>query len=290
MNRIFSEYRIPTTGYLFTRYKHILCITGCFILAVILSCHPQKKITREPVKGRQADSLFALLKKNEFQFEWLNIKFSADFSVNKKGNSFNGNIRIRKDSAIWVSISPALGIEAVRLLITSDSVKMLNRLNDTYFAGDFRQISNILKAELDFDMLQSLLIGNDFSFYENDVFKASVDQKQYLLSTVGRGKLKKHFKSREDSLRILVQDIWLNPETYKITKVHIKQLRGNRKLEADYNDFETVNNMFFPAKIEFGIVDEKEKIEVKIENSRITTTGPLEFPYNVSKKYIRTGF
>ena len=161
-------------------------LAGIIGSAILFGCNPQKKIIKEPLKEKGADFLFGQLKKNEFHFDWLNIKFSAEVTFNKNSNSFSGNARIRKDSAIWLAIYPALGIEAVRILVTTDSVKMLNRIAQTYFCGDFKYINQLLQTDLDFDMLQSLLVGNDFSSYENDVFKATVDDKLYLLSTIGR--------------------------------------------------------------------------------------------------------
>lgn len=254
---------------------------------VFSECNPQRKIIKEPIKDKKADYLFGQLKKNEFKFEWLSIKFSATVKIHKSENSFNGNIRIRKDSIIWISITPALGIEAARAVITADSVKLLNRLETTYFAGDFKYINTLLKTDLDFDMLQSLLVGNDFSFYENNVFKASVDGMQYKLNTVGRGKLKKYIKTSDDTISLLTQDIWLDPETYKITKVQLKELKENRKLEAEYSDFNMIDSLMYPFKLHYNATSEKEKVEINIENSKVTATGPLEFPFNVSSKYQR---
>jgi hypothetical protein len=266
-----------------------LCLLGLAGLAWVAfsHCNPQKKIIKEPIKDKKADYLFEQLKKNEFKFEWLTIKFSATVKTDKAENSFNGTIRIRKDSIIWVSISPALGIEAMRAVITQDSVKLLNRLNTTYFAGDFKYLSSMMKTSLDFDMLQSLLMGNDFSFYENDVFKSSVDGMLYKLSTVGRGKLKKYIKTSEDTLLLLTQDIWLDPETFKITRVHLKEPKENRKLEAEYSEFTEIDSMEYPFKIHFDALTEKEKTEISIENTKVTATGPLEFPFNVNSKYER---
>lgn len=261
-------------------------LAGIICSAIIFGCNPQKRIIKEPLKDKGADYLFGQLKKNEFRFGWLNIKFSAEVTFNKNSNSFSGNARIRKDSAIWLAIYPALGIEAARILITNDSVKLLNRIAQTYFCGDFKYINKLLGTNLDFDMIQSLLIGNDFTSYENDVFKASVDGKQYLLSTIGRRKLKKHLKSTDDSL-VIVQDIWLDPDNYKIVKVHMKELKKTRKLEAEYSDFAKVDSMLFPNKIRYDIVSEKDKMEISIDNSKITSSGPLTFPFNVNDKYER---
>ncbi|MFH0866574.1 MAG: DUF4292 domain-containing protein [Bacteroidota bacterium] len=268
------------------KYFWLAGLSGFFWI-VLTECNPQKKIIKEPIKDKKADYLFGQLKKNEFKFEWLSIKFSAAVKIHKSENSFNGNIRIRKDSIIWISVSPALGIEAARAVITPDSVKLLNRLETTYFADDFKYINTLLKTDLDFDMLQSLLVGNDFAFYENNVFKASVDGMQYKLSTVGRGKLKKYIKTSDDTLSLLTQDLWLDPETYKITKVQLKELKENRKLEADYSDFNMVDSLMYPFKLHYNATSEKEKVEITIENSKVTVTGPLEFPFNVSSKYQR---
>ena len=44
----------------------------------------------------------------------------------------NATIRMHKDSLIWASVNAVLGIEAMRLLITKDSVFLLDKLNKTY--------------------------------------------------------------------------------------------------------------------------------------------------------------
>ncbi|HAR20844.1 MAG TPA: DUF4292 domain-containing protein, partial [Cytophagales bacterium] len=38
-------------------------------------------------------------------------------------------IRIRKDSVIWISVNPALGIEVVRALITKDSIFVIDKIH-----------------------------------------------------------------------------------------------------------------------------------------------------------------
>ena len=62
-------------------------------------------------------------------FKSLNVEYSED----KGKTSLKGQLRIQSDSLIWLTFSPALGIEAARVLLTNDSVKFINRLNKTYF-------------------------------------------------------------------------------------------------------------------------------------------------------------
>ena len=262
------------------------CLVVC---AILFGCNTQKKIIREPLKDKGADYLVGQLKKNEFHFKYLNIKFNAEVKFNKKSNSFSGNARIRKDSAIWLAIYPLLGIEAARVVITPDSIKFLNRVEQTYYCGSIKYMNTLLGTTLDFDILQSLLIGNDFSSYENNVFKASVDGKQYLLSTIGRRKLKKHLKNTQDTL-VFMQDIWLDPDNYKIVKVHIKQLKEMQKLDVAYSDFMKVDTLLFPKTIQYIAVNDKNKIEINIDNSKVTTNGTISFPFVVSDKYDRVKY
>lgn len=271
--------------YMNNKIVRFCAITISLLLIALWACNPQKKIIKEPIKEKGADFLFEQLKKNEFQFDYLNIKFSANFEYKKNSNSFNGTMRIRKDSVIWMSVTPALGLEALRLLITQDSVKMLNRLDNTYFTGSFKYLNKMLHTNIDFDMLQALLTGNDFSLYQGDVFKATVDNKLYKLSTVGRGKLKKYIATTEDSLRLLMQDIWLDPETYKISKVILKELKENQKLETSYSDFQKVDSLYFPHSINFELLNMNEKTEINIDLSKVSKEGPHEFPFNVGSKY-----
>ena len=268
------------------KYKLLISLTLLLSLLILDSCRSRKEI-KEPIKEKSegAEYLFEQLKKNEVKFDWLSAKFSTSFMVDRKSNSANGYIRIQRDSAIWVSLSPALGIEIARVLITVDSVKLLNRLDKTYFVGDFKYLNKLLNTDLDFDILQSLIVGNDFAYYENDVFKAGVFNKLYHLSTVRRRKLKKYIKTEQESLRVLVQDMFLDAETYKIQKHIVKIIqKENRKLEANYSNYRAVENQLFPHNINYTIVSEK-MINIKLNFSRVSLNQKQSFPFKIPKKY-----
>src|SRR5215204_182640 len=75
------------------------------------------------------------MQNNRIAFKTFNAKLGVDYKgIDGKGHDVNANIKMYKDSAIWVSVNAILGIEAMRLLITKDSVKLLNKLEKTYAA------------------------------------------------------------------------------------------------------------------------------------------------------------
>jgi hypothetical protein len=164
-------------------------------------------------------------------------------------------------------------------------VKFLNRIDNSYLCTDYRFINDNLNSGFDFDMLQALLVGNDLAFYENDQFKGRVDGLLYLLTTPNRHKLKKYIRNSTDEKKVLVQDLWINPETGKITQVHMKELgKENKKLETKYTSFLELNGQQVPVGVEVDIKAEKN-FHIELEYSRIKIDEPLQMPFTIPEKY-----
>ena len=267
--------------------KYLLFFLSSIFLSSLFfySCNTQKKIIKAPIKEQGADYLFDKLKQNELKFNWFTSKFSASYKNKGESNSFDGQIRICRDSVIWLSFTPLLGIEVFRMIITEDSVKFINRINNTYFIGDYNYVNKFLNTNIDFDILQSFMIGNDLSFYENGKFRASLEGGQYKLSTAERMKLKKFVRNSQEPLKILIQNIWIDPESFKITRADVKEIRKqNLRLEANYSVFEKVEDQLFPKKINFDIYAENN-IRVSVEFNRIIINTPQLFPFKIPPSY-----
>ena len=130
----------------------------------MFACKSKEKASRKPLEGKKTEYLLNQLKLNEFQFETISSKAEFTILQKEKKTSFKASIRMRKDSAIWISITPALGIEMARVLITTDSVKVINRLSKEYFIGDYNYINKKFNVELVFEDIQSVLLGNAIPF------------------------------------------------------------------------------------------------------------------------------
>ena len=255
-------------------------------LFITSACSISKRTIKAPLKEQGAEYLFENLKKHELKYDFLSAKFSATFSQDKKSTTFSGQIRIQRDSAIWISISPIMGIEMVRVLITPDSIMFMNRIDKSYFSDNFNYINTLINSTLDYDMLQSFLTGNDFSFYENSSFRAGIDNLEYKLITTNRQKLKKYLRHNEE-ISIPIQNIWLNAETFKITKVLIRELvPTNRKLEGFY-EYSMNEGQLMPAKVRFDLETLDHKNAIEMDYSKISLSNKLSFPFTIPDKYRR---
>jgi len=259
----------------------------CYLvtLSLLSSCSPSRKVMRAPIKEEGADYLFNKLKEKELKYDWFSAKFSADYTNEKSENSFNGQIRIRKDSLIWISLIPMLGIEAVRIMISQDSVKMINRLNNTYFLGDYESLNRFLNTNIDYDLLQAFLLGTDLQFYEEGKFRATIDGGEYKLSTGARMKLKKYVRNSQENPKIFIQNIWLDPANFKITHTDVKEIgRDNIKLESSYGGFESVEGQLFPREMNY-IIWAGNTIRVKAAFSKMSINIPMQFPFKIPASY-----
>jgi hypothetical protein len=260
------------------------------LLAFTLSsCKTPRSIFIAPLKEQGSSYLFNKLKENELQYKTFKASFSAEYEKNKSKSSISGTIIIKKDSLIWCLLTPALGIEAARLVISPDSVKILNKIQGTYLINDFDYINELINRGLDFDMLQSLIIGNDFSVYDNSSFKASVDRHEYRLSTQNRHRLRKLSKDSDTLTDVIpFQQIYLNPTNFKISTVIIKEVdKNNRTFQAYYKDYVEINKQLVPQSVELNVNDGTNKIHITLKYSKIKIDADQSYPFNIPSKYKR---
>ncbi len=223
---------------------------------------------------------------NEFNYTWLNSKFSATTNVDGKTSSFNANVRSRKDSALWISFS-MFGIEGARLLATRDSVKFIDRVNSKYFKGDYSFLSKTFNADIDFEMLQAILIGNSVEFYDDeDRLRTYIEEGNQVLSTVRKRKILKALNNtaEENVLKDLAQRIWLDGTTYKIKKNIINDFNTNRTFEGSYSNFQTVDSLLFPFDAQF-IIQAQRSMKVEINYSKVEINNQQQMPFNIPSKY-----
>ncbi|MBC8314622.1 MAG: DUF4292 domain-containing protein [Bacteroidetes bacterium] len=263
-----------------------LILIAMSAILLLASCKTQRSIIKKPIREEGADYLFKKLKEHELKFDWLSARFSADYKNGNQESSFSGQIRINKDSIIWLSLS-VMGIEGLRIMISQDSINYINRLNKTYVIGDWFDLNRFLNTNIDYDILQSFLIGNDISFYEEGKFKATIDKNEYKLIAVARSKMKKYIRNHKDALKVFIQNIWLNPETFKITRADVKETRKqNIKLDATYSSFEEIKNQLFPREMTYQINTEN-RIFIDVAFSRINIDKALTFPFRIPSSYAR---
>ena len=284
-------------GYLFLNLFITITLLFC-----VLSCKHKQKIQKSKealiiatdlnnekckLEHKSSKTLSKLVKQNEFSFEWVSAKANVESLIDNNEESFDIKIKMRKDSAILISIQYVLGLEVAKILITKDSVKFVNYVQKNFFIGDFNFINNLLNADIDYDIIQALLFGNSADFYADDETKLKpVTDKQnciYLLSTIRRIKLKK-IQSGKKETKDAYQVLSLNPVNFKIIQNEFIDPVTNRKFMAKYSQFNQTDSAYAPHHVDIDIVAEK-KASLKIDYVRIEKNIAQKLILIIPKKY-----
>ena len=262
-------------------------------------------VTQEPLKERSHVFLTRHLDKFRFDFDWLGMKLDADFSIGEEQQGFKATVRMRKDSAVSVSVSPALGIEVIRLLVDQDSLKMVSEIpGDKYvFLGSVDKLTDILKIDLDVSTLQDLLIGNPIGLSrEEGKMKSGIeklDVEYYtLISRLSRRVRKaneiqdslSHNEGRRIQRRLEDNDwisskFWIESNLYKVVKCELTDIRTKRMVQMNYSEFDQEDPTHYPHKCSIQINDVKGKTSLDFKIVRINTQNHYDFSFDYDKEY-----
>ena len=276
------------------------------LVPVLFSCKSKEVIvTQEPLKERSQAFLIRHIDKNKFDFEWLGMKLDAEFTNGDDQQGFKATVRMRKDSAVSVSVSPALGIEVLRLIVDKDSLKMVSDIpGDRYvFLGSVDQLSDLAKIDLDLSTLQDLLIGNPIGLSrEEGKMKSGIelqDVEYYTLvsrlsrrvrrATESKDSLSNH-DGRTISKRLEDNDwisskFWIESNNYKIVKCELTDIRTRRMVQINYSDFDEEDLSHYPHKCNIQIDDIKGKTSLDFRIIRLNTQNHYDFSFDYDKDY-----
>ena len=95
-------------------------------------------------------------------YEWLTSKL--DIKVEGGGlalNDLTGQLRMRRDSIVWLSITATMGVEVARIKVSNDSVWALNKIEKTYLAEPIDTVANRLNMPISLAWVQTMLFDNN---------------------------------------------------------------------------------------------------------------------------------
>src|SRR5258708_3318213 len=81
------------------------------------------------------------------------------FRDDKKERDVKANIRIRKDSVIWMNFS-VVGVQGGRVLINQDSVTIISTVDKEYYVFEYKELSSRFNFEINYKTIQSAILGN----------------------------------------------------------------------------------------------------------------------------------
>jgi len=201
-------------------------------------------------------------------FSTLHSKLKITYTQGKKSQTHSVSFRIKKDEKLWMSAAFSI----VKAMITPEKVSFYNKLDKTYFEGDFSYLSELLGTDLDFQKVQNLMLGESLFNLNGASYQASVNEGDYMLQPKKQRELFELF-------------LLLDPTYFKIKSQRISQPKEQRDLEIKYVSHQQVDKQILPEHIEVVAIEANEKAIINLEFKNVNLNEDLRFPFKIPSGY-----
>jgi hypothetical protein len=214
----------------------------------------------------------------EINFDYLMARSKFSFKSRSQNiDNANVNLRIKKDSLIWLSVTGS-GFEVARGIITPDSIVFLDKFHKEYFVYDYRQLSRQFNFELSFPLIQSLILGNL-------PLPRNPDQRIRRVSDF--------LLLRQEEGRIVI-DNYIGEKNRKLKRLQAVEQPSRNSLTLDYEDFKELSTYLFPytSLLTLDVQSPQDQqyyqTVIRIKHSKVDLSGTSPgFPFSVPPGYKR---
>jgi hypothetical protein len=153
---------------------------------------------------------------------------------------------------------------------------LLNRLEKEYTVYDFKSLSKKFNFEIDFKLIQNVLLGN--MPQRNDVNDRVYREKDYFV-----------VKQTNGPISI---DNYVSARTMKVEKVEMVDLPTKNSLNLLYSDFRLTNQKYIPFTSLIDLLYESNHVEketkISIVHNRVDfTEKEVNYYFSIPEKYVR---
>ena len=281
-----------------------------FSALLMTGCTNMRRLERgKPIRSEGSGGILRKHLATQAEPDWAAMRLQVEANVDGERSGFKVNARMRRDSALWLSITPALGVEAARLLLTPDSVLFYSKVPGNRFAyrGDFAAIDSLLGTEITFDMVQRILLGQGIGLLDEDSkYISKVDGREHLLiskykrrvkrlvgvkereiapddslSVAAREAVQERVMNRSDDDDLLVKRYWFDGLGYQLTRSRFDDLYWGRSIDIGHGGFELEAGGWIPHRTDITIASPEMTHSISLEISRAKYGRPYPMPFEI---------
>ncbi len=254
---------------------------GVLMMFLFAACKsPAGTITSNTEIMKTEEAFFASVLDHSFQFNTLSARMKLDFSGMKNEFSSRVHLKMIYNDCLQLSVQPILGIEMLRIEITNDSIKILDRMNKRYMVDSYENLKGETKIDFNFQNLQALFTNRLFVPGED-----GISTKHYRNFRISKNNnlAELKLKDRSGSFYTFTAD-----GEEKLLSTMIKNKRQTQTVTWDYSDFQTIGKQRFPMKMTTRLLAENQ-----IQGTAIFTfstpeiNNPLKMDFNIPSGYTK---
>lgn len=252
------------------------------LLLLLSSCRTHKiMVNGKPARNLSTSRILDSAMKHQFAPGYFSTKLSVDAEWADDSQSFKVNLRMKKDSIVWLQVQKMVIV--AQTIVTLDSVKYIKKIGDCeYWARNIDSLSALLNYDIDYSMLQDIILGNPVALDPDEKYKSPADTGFYYLSSHRKGKIRRAMAhDRAPRKHPIIYQYRFFPETFKTYQVNISDMNDSTSLNIIYPEYEMVDSVLVPAAAEIEATRGLKKVKLFIKYSRTKLNEKTDFPFTV---------
>lgn len=243
-----------------------------FLFLLLASCKSTDRLPTagEKLKPRSAKFLVRQLAEHQVAADWFSGRLRIDYRDPFERTKFNVNLRMRRDSVVWMNIKK-VSVEAARVQITPDSIYIINRLDNQYLVKPTTWLREQFGANFTFEGLQQVILGNPV-FFTTDL-EADIDDRRYVLE----GRTDHYFTK-----------YYLDGLTYRLRELFLRDERERGTATIEQSDYQPQNDgQLFPIGRRVTMDGPDGEISMDMEWSKVEIDEPKKIIFSIPPRYER---
>lgn len=235
------------------------------------SCASKKKVVKVDKTGTKEIALNDGYSISNLDFHTFNGRAKTRVEFGNEKQDVTLHVRVDRNKAIWISVTATVvNYEAARILITPDSVKILNKLQSEYIAKPFNYIHKYTGEGVDFSILQDLLMAN--------VSKKLLRTEQLTVASAGE---EIQLVGVNDNLGFQYS---LN-DNKRPRVFRLNPLGTGDSLEAFYSSFAAITGYNYPQNQSITLNTNSMNVKALLNYNKLDFNEAVEMPFSVPAKY-----
>ncbi len=205
-------------------------------------------------------------------WQYFSGKAEMDFKSKDMSATVTANIRMYKDSLVWMSVN-YFGLEVARILINKDSIVLLNKAKREYYVYKAEQATQLIGAPLSVSQIQNLLLAKPL--FPLEQYNITINDEHIL-------KILNNTNPRF-SVEHKIQKKFLT-----IDSTNVSESNSTNYANAFYSKYSNVNNQNFPFVTNITANTSKTGIaSVALNYEKADFVTPVSFSFSIPSSYER---
>jgi len=239
-------------------------------LVILQSCKGSKTVADDnTMKKENLKAIINQFESSKPQFNTMRGRIKAYFSTKEIQQNINISYRLKQNDTLWMSAKFAGVFEVAKVMMSPENIQFYERIDNNYFSGDFKLVSNFLGMDLSYFEIENLLMARNIKAF--DILKSDyevIDDDLVITSNYENG-IDQVVRIDKNSMTVVDQIL-----NFK-----------DQQLKIDYDSYQIIDNKYFPEQLSLYANKKEEKVNLILNYKSIKLDDKLRFPFKIPSNF-----